>query len=41
VTASQIIEQVFEDKLNFPKINAQLVRRYVEENKDKESSPQI
>jgi hypothetical protein len=36
VTASQIIEQVFEGKLNFPKTKAELVR-YVEENKDKES----
>lgn len=34
VTASQIIERVFEGKLNFPKTKAELVR-YVEENKDK------
>jgi Protein of unknown function (DUF2795) len=36
VTASQIIEQVFEGKLNFPKTKAELVK-YVEENKEKES----
>jgi hypothetical protein len=36
VTASQIIERVFEGKLNFPKTKAELVR-YVEENKDKET----
>jgi hypothetical protein len=36
VTASQIIERVFEGKLNFPKTKAELVR-YVEENKDKEA----
>jgi hypothetical protein len=35
VTASQIIERVFEGKLNFPKTKAEL--RYVEQNKDKES----
>jgi hypothetical protein len=34
VTASHIIERVFEGKLNFPKTKAELVR-YVEENKDK------
>jgi Protein of unknown function (DUF2795) len=36
VTASQIIERVFEGKLNFPKTKAELVK-YIEENKDKES----
>jgi Protein of unknown function (DUF2795) len=35
VTVSQIIERVFEGKLNFPKAKAELVR-YIEENKDKE-----
>ena len=36
VTASQIIERVFEGKLNFPKTKAELVK-YIEVNKDKES----
>ncbi len=36
VTASRIIERVFEGKLNFPKTKAELVK-YIEENKDKES----
>ncbi len=37
VTASQIIERVFEGKLNFPKTKAELVK-YIEENKDKKES---
>jgi hypothetical protein len=37
VTASQIIERVFEDKLNFPKTKAELVK-YIEVNKDKKES---
>ena len=37
VTASQIIERVFEDKLNFPKTKAELVK-YIEVNKDKKDS---
>src|SRR5215213_664169 len=36
VTASQIIERVFEGELNLPKTKAELVK-YIEENKDKES----
>ena len=37
VTASQIIERVFEGKLNFPKTKAELVK-YIEVNKDKEET---
>ena len=37
MTASQIIEEVFEGKLNFPKTKAELVK-YIEENKDKKES---
>jgi hypothetical protein len=40
VTASHIIERVFEGKLNFPKTKAELVR-YVEENKVKRLSLQM
>jgi hypothetical protein len=36
VTATGIIQNVFEGQLNFPKTKAEIVR-YVEENKDKES----
>jgi hypothetical protein len=36
VTASQIIERVFEGKLNFPKTKGELVK-FIEVNKDKES----
>jgi hypothetical protein len=36
VTANQIIERVFEGKLNFPKTKAEVVK-YIEVNKDKES----
>ena len=35
MTATQIIDRVFEGKLNFPKTKAELVK-YIEENKDKE-----
>ena len=37
MTASQIIEEVFKGKLNFPKTKAELVK-YIEENKDKKES---
>jgi hypothetical protein len=37
VTANQIIERVFEGKLNFPKTKAELVK-YIEVNKDKEET---